>query len=333
MERIITLPKTGAVTTVSVSAPAGLVLYNDHESASVTISTSAAVSPNAGIVIRPKGQVTWKADGEPIYGVANSPLDLPLLVTDDIGELASPLDVAVATATRLAAAGIPNVGMTEQIYEGDTRSNPVTIEHYVPIPLLGYSSIIVEISVRQSTNVTVMQQMTTVAPGAMLYRKNIPISGSGVVMSLPVVGQYLWFSEKVYVRVLGTNRTLEFSIMDRDTFRKFGSTAAYPTTFPRGVNTPLPALDAVGSEFFIHGGGMVTCRTYIKGATAGIFTCLTANGSIDLISSREMSPGDSTGTFGVGIVGLALPPGVHSICFKAEAAGTHVLDISVIPER
>lgn len=333
MERIVTLPKTGAVTTISVAAPAGLLLYNDHDTASVTVSTSAAVSPHAGIVIRPKGQISWRADGEPIYGVSNSPIDLPILITDDIGELASPLDVAVATATRLASAGIPNVGLTESLYDARAIRNDRTNEFYVPIPLMGYSSLIVDVSPRQSAPLIVYQCLGDNPGAPVVYRKNVPMAGRGVIMSLPVVGTKLWFSADVYVRLLGTNRTLEFEILDRDTFRKFGSFVDFPITFPRGINTPLGSLDGVGSEFFVHGGGMVTCRTYIKGSAAGIFTCKTANGAFDIISSREMIPGDTNGTFTVGSTALSFPPGVHEICYKPEVAGNHVLDISVIPER
>ena len=339
MESRVTLPGTGAVTTMSVAAPDGLILYNDHDSASVTISSSGSVFPGGGIVIKPKGTVRWTSPGEPIYGVTGAGFDVPILLTDDVGELASPLDVAVATAQRLSAQGIPNVGLTEELFRGSVPfsndGNMVGGVYRVPVRLLGYASVIVQITTEPETTLGVMMGMgnpTTI----MTSSKQLSMMGTTIRLQMPVTGEYLIFSQSVNIILLGTNRDLPFEILDRETYAKF-SLLNYTTT---GVQ--FAWLSYVGAQNnvmtpFTHGGGMITFRTYLKGDVSGIFQCYTPQGNFDIISSREMSAGDAAGTFGVGVVGMAIPAGSIAFRFRTGAAGgtsaTYTCDISVIPER
>lgn len=335
MESIVTVSKTGAVTTLSVMAPAGLLLYNDHDTASVTISSSAQIIPGAGITIKPKGTVRWSAPREPVYAVTGSGIDVPILVTDEVGEVASPLDVAVATATRLTSEGIPSVMLSDIVYDARPVTNPLPAWGlYFPVKLSGYASVLMYLVADSNTahryelywrNERADGGYTT---GARITfpRSNV----SGVVISIPVQGEYLFINTSAHVTIVGTNRELEQKNVYESGISRYARNGAWNA----GDTLMLTGHTAnADGDYFYHSGGPFTLSTYCAKPGGiqieGIFKVAVGGYTTDLCHTNQMAASPQ----GNGVVNQFtryLPIGAYRFFFlvtTTHSGGTVQLDI------
>lgn len=123
----------------------GSTIVNTDGVNSVWVSSRFAVAPGNGIEIPPFGSATWSNKAEQVYACVDTGVLVPviLVVSDDVSVITDPLGVAVATATQLAATGIPNVltqTLIGQIQQGvDTWPKIYDVSQYASVLLIGYN--------------------------------------------------------------------------------------------------------------------------------------------------------------------------------------------------
>lgn len=337
MESRISIPGTGAVTTMSVAAPDGLLLYNDSDIASVTVSSSAAVSPGSGIVIRPKATVIWTSPGNPIYGVTEAGFDVSILMTDDVGEMASPLDVAVATATRLAASGIPSVTKIEELWSGNAIANgnsssSDTAFYFPGVNISRYASLVITFYNVDDQQVVISQRNANsqvIAPSSR-YSVFISTSGTGT-FNFPVTGNTLLSSSGGYYIIYGTNRTVPFSNALTTGLARYQRVGSWTS----GNAVYLEGFYGDG-EYFKHSGGKVMLRAFLakSGSTqlTGVFRVNLGPLYLECMESSQMTP-TPVGNGITGTIEYYLPPGNFYWEFMPTSTVSGRAEITVINDR
>lgn len=319
MQLNVPVDPSGQVVTLSVNLPTGATIYNDHDAQTVYVSTQPIAG--GGIPVKPKSSITWTADGQAAYAVNPGPAHVSLLVTDEAGDVASPLDIAVATASRLAATGIPSVMLNQLVYDGPVESTGAWGMR-VPVRLDGYASVTVMISKDQLTGDVFRFQWRNSkgnnASGEPTYTTG-PVyeyqvtTNSAAILTMPVMGEWLFINDSCRMQVVGTNRTLPYADALQSQSGRYDRVAPWTANTKYDLNGRSTNYNG---DYWSHSGGDIMMRSFVASSggvqlkgTFGVY--LSGGVALELFETNEMAAHPKgTGVSSTKVV--SLPPG----CFK-----------------
>lgn len=241
-------------TQLSGSTPDNYTIYNTDTANAVWIANKNSVKPSLGMRLGPLGTLNWQKTSGLAYACVDTGVAAPVVlnVSNDITDIVNPVDVATATAIAILAHGVPNVILTETLFNGGLANNGS-----ISMDVSGQGCVIIHIRQNSGAAINVGIQCTFTDASATIQESFFlsvpvdPLSGPGNIdaaWEIPVSNSILTVvgmttgASTVAVTVVGSNRIVPKLRQLNNNYvpRVLGINGV---AFAAGVSIQLPATD------------------------------------------------------------------------------------------